>query len=103
MDLMFLCWQGDEMSHLLHFMSNITLYNLQGLIHETWPVHHVKTSFSQISEKVKVLEYMFVHNTYIIVVFPHLLSPRSTLCDLQEPRYKIPGLQSGRGCFRDFA
>ena len=46
---------------------------------------------------------MFVQNTNIKVVFPHLLSSRSTLCDLQEPRYRIPGLKSGRGRFRDFA
>ena len=64
-------------------------------------MHHVKTSFSQITEKVMVLEYMFVNNTNINVVFPHLLSP--TLYDLQEPIYKIPGLKTGRGRFRDFA
>ena len=66
----------------MRFMPNITLYNLQQLIHEMWPAHHVKTSFSQISKKVKALEHMFVHNININVVFPHLLSPKSTLCDL---------------------
>ena len=70
----------------MRFMPNITL---QQQIFETGSAHHVKTSFSQISRKIKVLEHMFVHNININVVFPHLLSPKSTLCDLQEPRYKI--------------
>ena len=63
--------------------------------------HEVKFSFSDFVEKVSIFDHKYINNTNINMAIAVLLSPKSSLYDLQKPRYGhavfAPGVKKGRG------